>query len=160
MRIAIDAHSVGTKLGGNESYAVNLIEALAQIDEVNEYTLFVTTAEARDRFHERWPNFKVRSTLPHTPLIRIPLTLSAELRKHGCTVNLSLPSPAGVLDLLASRKGKLLALVLCSHDHGSISVSSARVLHRCGLRIRPVSPRELDTHSARIVEEVIAALRD
>ena len=50
MRIAIDAHSVGTKLGGNESYAVNLIESLAQIDEVNDYTLYVTTAEARDRF--------------------------------------------------------------------------------------------------------------
>jgi len=86
LRIAIDAHSVGTKLGGNESYAVNLIEALAQIDEVNEYTLFVTTAEARDRFHQRWPNFKVRSTLPHTPFIRIPLTLSAELRKHPVDV--------------------------------------------------------------------------
>ena len=86
MRIAIDAHSVGTRLGGNESYAVNLIEALAQIDEVNEYTLFVTTAEARDRFHQRWPNFKVRSTLPHTPLIRIPLTLSAVLRKHPVDV--------------------------------------------------------------------------
>src|SRR5687768_8974957 len=86
MRIAIDAHSVGTKLGGNESYAVNLIESLAQIDEVNDYTLYVTTAEARDRFHRRWPNFKVRSTLPHTPLIRIPLTLSAELRKNPVDV--------------------------------------------------------------------------
>ena len=82
MRIGIDAHSVGTKLGGNESYAVNLIEALAQIDSVNNYTIYVTTNEARDRFTDRWPNFKVRSTLPHTPLIRIPLTLSAELRKH------------------------------------------------------------------------------
>jgi glycosyltransferase involved in cell wall biosynthesis len=82
LRIAIDAHSVGAKLGGNESYAVNLIEALAQIDGANDYTLYVTTAEAYDRFHRRWPNFKVRSTLPHTPLIRIPLTLSAELRKH------------------------------------------------------------------------------
>jgi glycosyltransferase involved in cell wall biosynthesis len=86
LRIAIDAHSVGTKLGGNESYAVNLIESLAQIDEVNDYTLYVTTAEARDRFHQRWPNFKVRTTLPHTPLIRIPLTLSAELRKHPVDV--------------------------------------------------------------------------
>ena len=86
MRIAIDAHSVGAKLGGNESYAVNLIEALAQIDEVNDYTLYVTTAEAHDRFHRRWPNFKVRTTLPHTPLIRIPLTLSAELRKHPVDV--------------------------------------------------------------------------
>ncbi|HKR15344.1 MAG TPA: glycosyltransferase family 1 protein [Pyrinomonadaceae bacterium] len=86
MRIAIDAHSVGAKLGGNESYAVNLIEALAQIDEVNDYTLYVTTAAAHDRFHQRWPNFKVRTTLPHTPLIRIPLTLSAELRKHPVDV--------------------------------------------------------------------------
>lgn len=86
MRIAIDAHSVGAKLAGNESYAVNLIEALAQIDSVNDYTLYVTTAEARQRFHNRWPNFKVRSTLPHTPLIRIPLTLSAELRKNPVDV--------------------------------------------------------------------------
>jgi glycosyltransferase involved in cell wall biosynthesis len=82
LRIGIDAHSVGTKLGGNESYAVNLIEALAQIDSVNNYTIYVTTNEASDRFTDRWPNFKVRSTLPHTPLIRIPLTLSAELRKR------------------------------------------------------------------------------
>ncbi len=82
MRIAIDAHSVGAKLAGNESYATNLIEALAQIDSVNEYSLFVTTSEAHDRFHQRWPNFTVRTTLPHTPFIRIPLTLSAELRKN------------------------------------------------------------------------------
>ena len=86
LRIAIDAHSVGAKLGGNESYAVNLIEALAQIDSTNDYTLYVTTNEARDRFHDRWPNFKVRLTLPHTPLIRIPLTLSAELRKNPVDV--------------------------------------------------------------------------
>jgi glycosyltransferase involved in cell wall biosynthesis len=86
LRIAIDAHSVGAKLGGNESYALNLIEALAQIDSVNQYTLYVTTAEAYERFHQRWPNFKVHTTLPHTPLIRIPLTLSAELRKHPVDV--------------------------------------------------------------------------
>jgi glycosyltransferase involved in cell wall biosynthesis len=86
LRIAIDAHSVGAKLGGNESYALNLIEALGQIDSVNEYTLYVTTSEAYDRFHQRWPNFKVQTTLPHTPLIRIPLTLSAELRKHPVDV--------------------------------------------------------------------------
>ena len=86
MRIAIDAHTVGTKLGGNESYAVNLIETLAQIDSVNNFTIYVTTNEARERFSNRWPNFKVRSTLPHTPLIRIPLTLSAELRKNPVDV--------------------------------------------------------------------------
>jgi glycosyltransferase involved in cell wall biosynthesis len=86
VRIAIDAHAVGAKLGGNESYALNLIEALSQIDSANHYTIYVTTSEARERFSNRWPNFKVRSTLPHTPLIRIPLTLSAELRKHPVDV--------------------------------------------------------------------------
>ena len=86
MRIAIDAHSIGTRLGGNESYATNLIEALARIDSVNHYTLYVTTAEAVERYHQRWSNFFVRSTRPHTPLIRIPLTLSAELRKNPVDV--------------------------------------------------------------------------
>ena len=86
MRIAIDAHSVGTGLGGNESYATNLIEALAQIDQTNRYTLYVTKREAVARFSNRWPNFSVRSTLPHTPLIRIPLTLSAELRRNPVDV--------------------------------------------------------------------------
>ncbi len=86
MRIAIDAHSVGANLGGNESYATNLIEALAKIDSVNTYTLFVTKHEAVERFKNRWPNFTVRLTLPHTPLVRIPLSISAELRRHPVDV--------------------------------------------------------------------------
>jgi glycosyltransferase involved in cell wall biosynthesis len=86
LRIAIDAHSVGTGLGGNESYATNLVEALAEIDQENQYTIYVTKREALERFKDRWPNFRVRSTLPHTPLIRIPLTLSSELRRHPVDV--------------------------------------------------------------------------
>lgn len=86
LRIAIDAHSVGTGLGGNETYATNLIEALAEIDVINQYTLYVTRPEAVERFTNRWPNFTVRSTLPHTPVIRIPLTLSAELRRNPVDV--------------------------------------------------------------------------
>src|SRR5204862_2364019 len=86
MRIAIDAHSVGARLAGNETYAVNLIEALAEIDQSNQYTLYVTKQTAVDRFANRWPNFKVKRTLPHTPLVRIPLTLSKELRRHPVDV--------------------------------------------------------------------------
>lgn len=82
MHIAIDAHSVGARLGGNETYATNLIESLAEIDQANRYTLYVTKQSAVARFADRWPNFKVRQTLPHTPLVRIPITLSAELRKN------------------------------------------------------------------------------
>ena len=86
MHIAIDAHSVGAQLAGNESYAANLIEALAEIDQTNLYTLYVTKPGAIDRFANRWANFTVRQTLPHTPLVRIPLTLSAELRRHPVDV--------------------------------------------------------------------------
>jgi glycosyltransferase involved in cell wall biosynthesis len=82
LHIAIDAHSVGAELGGNESYATNLIEALAEIDQTNRYTLFVTKAAAIKRFADRWPNFQAKLTLPHTPLVRIPLTLSRELRRN------------------------------------------------------------------------------
>ncbi len=82
VHIAIDAHSVGTQLAGNETYAVNLIEALAEIDQTNQYTLYVTKQSAVDRFTNRWPNFQVKRTVPHTPLVRIPLILSRELRRH------------------------------------------------------------------------------
>jgi glycosyltransferase involved in cell wall biosynthesis len=82
LHIAIDAHAVGTRLAGNETYIANLIEALAEIDAVNRYTLYVTRREAVERFHNRWPNFQTRLTWPHTPLVRIPVTLSAELRRR------------------------------------------------------------------------------
>ena len=86
LRIAIDAHSVGARLGGNETYAINLIEALAEIDHTNLYTLYVTKRNAIERFANRWPNFTVKQTLPHTPLVRIPLTLSLELRRNPVDV--------------------------------------------------------------------------
>ena len=82
MHIGFDAHSIGTGLGGNETYASNLIEALAEVDTQNRYTLYVTRQEAIDRYARRWPNVSVRKTLPHTPLIRIPLTLATELRRR------------------------------------------------------------------------------
>ena len=86
MHVAIDAHSIGAQLAGNETYAVNLIEALAEIDQSNRYTLYVTKQSAVDRFTNRWPNFQVKRILPHTPLVRIPLTLPVELRKDRVDV--------------------------------------------------------------------------
>ena len=86
MHIGIDAHAVGTQLAGNETYIRNLIEALAEIDQTNRYTLYVTKREAVERFTNRWPNFTVRRTWPHTPLVRIPITLEAELRRRPVDV--------------------------------------------------------------------------
>ena len=86
LHIAIDAHSVGTGLAGNETYITNLIETLAQIDSLNRYTLYVTRRTAVERFSGRWPNFSVRLTLPHTPVLRIPVTLVRELRRRPVDV--------------------------------------------------------------------------
>jgi glycosyltransferase involved in cell wall biosynthesis len=82
LHIAIDAHTVGTGLAGNETYAANLIEALGEVDAENRYTVYVTKQEAFERFDGRWPRLSVRRTLPHTPLVRVPFTLSAELRRR------------------------------------------------------------------------------
>jgi glycosyltransferase involved in cell wall biosynthesis len=82
LHIAIDAHSVGTGLAGVETYITNLIEALAASGEANRYTLYVTRGRAGDRFAGRWPHVSVRRTLPHTPLVRIPVTFPVELRRH------------------------------------------------------------------------------
>lgn len=40
MLIAINAHSIGTNSGGNETYTENLIYALSKIDKKNEYIIY------------------------------------------------------------------------------------------------------------------------
>ena len=57
LRIAIDAHSVGTGLGGNESYATNLIEALAEIDQTNRYTFVRNEARGRGALRQQVAKF-------------------------------------------------------------------------------------------------------
>lgn len=80
MRIGIDAHQVGTELAGNVTYITSLIEALAETDTTNQYTLYVTKPSAVERYANRWPNFTVCRIVPHAPIIRIPIVLNAELR--------------------------------------------------------------------------------
>src|SRR3712207_3077335 len=54
LHIAIDAHAVGTGLAGNETYIRNLVEALADLDARNRYTLYVTRRGAADSLAGRW----------------------------------------------------------------------------------------------------------
>jgi glycosyltransferase involved in cell wall biosynthesis len=86
LHIAIDAHTIGSNLAGVETYITNLIEALAASDDVNRYTLYVTKSTTGERFSGRWPHVSVRRTLPHTPLVRIPITFPLELRRHPADV--------------------------------------------------------------------------
>jgi glycosyltransferase involved in cell wall biosynthesis len=83
MRIGIDAHAIGGQLTGNETYIKNLILALAEIDQANDYVLFFTRPELARQWTGRFPNFQVHRLRPHTPYIRIPFSLPLALYRTG-----------------------------------------------------------------------------
>jgi glycosyltransferase involved in cell wall biosynthesis len=80
MHIGIDAHAIGARQGGNETYIKNLIESLAEIDGENRYTVYHANARAAEEWRGRFPNFTVRLLPPPTPLVRVPVALAVELR--------------------------------------------------------------------------------
>lgn len=90
MHIGIDAHAIGRQQGGNETYIRGLIRALAEVDGQNRYTLYLANADAatewRDDFCLRFPNFNVRLLPPPTPLVKVPLILTYELRRRPVDV--------------------------------------------------------------------------
>jgi glycosyltransferase involved in cell wall biosynthesis len=84
MHIGIDAHALGQRQAGNETYIGNLIKSLAELGGNNRYTLYLSNAEAAARwrtgFTKQFPNFEVRLLPPPTPLVRVPVALEFELR--------------------------------------------------------------------------------
>ncbi len=90
MHIGIDAHAIGAQQGGNETYIRGLIRALAKLDDQNRYTIYLAEAEAaaqwQDGFARRHANFEIRLLPKPTPLVRVPVFLSYELRQHPVDV--------------------------------------------------------------------------
>jgi glycosyltransferase involved in cell wall biosynthesis len=86
MHIGIDAHAIGARQGGNETYIKNLIAAIAELDGENRYTLFLANARAARDWHGRYSNFAVRLLPPPTPIVRVPVALAFELRRHPVDV--------------------------------------------------------------------------
>lgn len=86
MRIGIDAHAIGAQQGGNETYIRNLITALAELDQENQYTLYFSVSQAAEAWRNRYPNFQVRLLPPPTPLVRVPVALAFELRRRPVDV--------------------------------------------------------------------------
>ncbi|MBS1810679.1 MAG: glycosyltransferase family 4 protein [Acidobacteria bacterium] len=86
MHIGIDAHAIGARQGGNETYIRNLITALAELDQQNRYTLYFSEADAAKAWRNRYANFAVRLLPPPTPLVRVPIALAYELRRRPVDV--------------------------------------------------------------------------
>ncbi len=86
MRIGIDCHTVGSRVGGNESYILNLVRALARLDADNEYRLYVTRGIPEVAGLPEAANFTVVRLAPHTPVVRIPISFPIELLRHPVDV--------------------------------------------------------------------------
>lgn len=79
MKIAIDAHSLGTQAGGNETFFRQLVRGLAADPSENSYTLFHThpftlEAVAND------PRFTL-CQIPKNPIVRLSMALPRKLRQ-------------------------------------------------------------------------------
>ena len=78
MRIAIDAHSLGTQAGGNETYFRQLLQGLAHDQSKNQYSILYTHASARDQVRDDRFTF---TAIPKNPLVRICVSLPRLLKK-------------------------------------------------------------------------------
>lgn len=79
MRIGIDAHSLGGKQGGNETYYRSLLHSIARIDSENEYCIYYTVKAAPSTLDLESNRFQMRRLRPASPYLRIPLVFPLEL---------------------------------------------------------------------------------
>jgi glycosyltransferase involved in cell wall biosynthesis len=83
MRIGIFVVTPGRQGGGPETYEIQLLRALAKLDQTNEYIVYATHAEAISAIGVKQPNFRYRILRPNARWISIPVSLPAMLVKDG-----------------------------------------------------------------------------
>ena len=83
MKIAIDAHMVGERETGNESYTVNLLRGLAATDS-GDIIQVLTPHPGRLRAIIDLPaRFEIIPVTPAQPWLRIPFAMPSAVRRHG-----------------------------------------------------------------------------
>lgn len=82
MRIGLDIHQIGERQTGNETYLVNLLDAVQALPGPDRtLVLYRTRREAPTRWRATQ-----RQLWPHQPLLRIPLSFPLALRRDGIDV--------------------------------------------------------------------------
>lgn len=87
MRVGIDAHCLGQKKTGNETYTYILLRNLSQLERDGvEYTIYVNRdgQGAGGQFSSKW--FRSKLIRPANPLIRIPIGFAIESRAERLDV--------------------------------------------------------------------------
>jgi glycosyltransferase involved in cell wall biosynthesis len=83
MRIGVLVLMAGREAGGPETYEVEMLRALAQIDTVNEYIVYCTGDEAPRAIGVDQANFRYRVLQPRSRAVSLTVTLPAQLVKDG-----------------------------------------------------------------------------
>ena len=77
-RFAIDAHTIGRQLGGNEVYVRNLLRWFALLDGSSEFIAYVSEPQASEALPER---IRCREVAAN-PLARLGYDLTRKLSRH------------------------------------------------------------------------------
>jgi glycosyltransferase involved in cell wall biosynthesis len=85
VKIGIDCHTIGSRIGGNESYTLNLVRALTRLDARNQYRLYVTH-DAAELAGLAAPHVTLVAIAPRHPVVRIAVSLPLELARHPVDV--------------------------------------------------------------------------
>lgn len=86
MKIGIDAHALGSKSAGNESYYQQLLRALAcHPSNGNRYIIYFTHADGEKQIPS-CEQFRVKRIWPANPYLRIPVSFPVECRKENLDV--------------------------------------------------------------------------
>ncbi|MBI1849744.1 MAG: glycosyltransferase family 4 protein [Planctomycetes bacterium] len=87
VRIGIDAHAIGSRLGGNETYVRGLLNGLRAIETSRPFDVFhLRSRGAEAVLTSLPPNFRTHALSPENPLVRIPWVFPRALRRAGCGV--------------------------------------------------------------------------
>lgn len=86
MKIGIDAHTLGSRSSGNESYYLQLLKELAKApDPRNQYVIYFTLQNGKAKIPAA-RNFIVKRICPASPYIRIPFSFPLEFQREKLDV--------------------------------------------------------------------------
>ncbi|MGH9512038.1 MAG: glycosyltransferase family 4 protein [Terriglobales bacterium] len=86
MRVGIDAHTLGSKSSGNESYYLELLQELAKAESNgNEYVVYYTLEKAVTKIPVA-THLRPKRIWPPNPYIRIPISFPSEFRREKLDV--------------------------------------------------------------------------
>src|SRR5262249_11223530 len=79
MRFSVDAHAIGQRLTGNETYIRNLLQGFAAIDEDSHFVAYISRPSAVEHVPAR---FKKR-LVAQNPFIRLGIDLANKVRQDA-----------------------------------------------------------------------------